>query len=211
MPSDNQMLPFCSYRGGLSIPSRSTKRRRLLDHLPPRQHALLIGRPWDTDASGSKSSAWYRVQRSVDSAQRRFEFVALAIGCAPSAVIPALALERGSSTRKPPSIPYPQGEGVLHAGQGVVNSESSVEQTHEAPAGSRTWAFMPKPAHPLSPIFGAGDAQRGPSTPRGRQPGSAGCQAPAPERILQCNPDSLVSPGRGPPRWCRRVARKHRR
>jgi hypothetical protein len=31
----------------------------------------------------SKSNAWYRVRRSADTARRRFEFVALAVGCAP--------------------------------------------------------------------------------------------------------------------------------
>jgi hypothetical protein len=35
----------------------------------------------------SKSNAWYRVRRSADTAQRRFKFVALAVGCAP---IPAV-------------------------------------------------------------------------------------------------------------------------
>ncbi len=37
--SDNRMLPFCSDLGGLSIPSRSAKRRRLLNPCRRGQHA----------------------------------------------------------------------------------------------------------------------------------------------------------------------------
>jgi hypothetical protein len=36
----------------------------------------------------SKSNAWYQVRSSVDAAQRRSEFVALAVGCAPKTDYP---------------------------------------------------------------------------------------------------------------------------